>query len=176
MRIPRLASQSPAEVLATPRVASSGGLRRSLTLLRPASRGGHAARVKARGGHAASVNGSALRTSAVLAPIVAGADAYVQSDLAATNFGTAATLNNVSGTPEALAYLKFDASGVTGTITKATFRVFTQTSSGSGYALHTVADNSWTETGIELHEQARRGRRSSAPRSTSPPTPGRAWM
>ena len=93
-------------------------------------------------------NGSVLRTSAVLAPIVASADAYVQSDLAATNFGTAATLNNVSGTPESLAYLKFDASGVTGTITKATFRVFTQTSSGTGYALHTVADTSWTETGL----------------------------
>ena len=33
-------------------------------------------------------------------------------------------------------------------ITKATFRVFTQTSSGTGYALHSVADNSWTETGL----------------------------
>jgi hypothetical protein len=147
MRIPRLASQPPAEVLATSRAVSSG-LRRSLTLLRPASRGGHAVRVKVHGGHAASVNGSVLRASAVLAPIVASADAYVQSDLAATNFGTAATLNNVSGTPESLAYLKFDASGVSGTITKATFRVFTQTSSGTGYALHTVADNIWTETGL----------------------------
>ena len=37
---------------------------------------------------------------------------------------------------------------MTGTITKATFRVFTQTSSGSGYALHSVADNTWTETGL----------------------------
>jgi hypothetical protein len=79
-----------------------------------------------------SVNGSALVSAAVLAPIAASEDAYVQSDVPATNFGTATTLNNVSGTPEARAYLKFNVSGVSGTITKATFRVFTQTSSGSG--------------------------------------------
>ena len=84
----------------------------------------------------------------MLPPIVASADAYVQSDQAGANFGTAATLNNVSGTPEALAFLKFDVSGVSGTITKATFRVFTQTSSGSGYALRTVADTTWSETAL----------------------------
>jgi hypothetical protein len=84
----------------------------------------------------------------VLPPIVAGADAYVQSDLPGSNFGTATTLNNVSGAPEALAFLKFTVSGVSGTITKATFRVFTQTSSGSGYELRTVADTTWSETGL----------------------------
>ena len=95
-----------------------------------------------------SVNGSALVSAAVLAPITASEDAYVQSDVPATNFGTATTLNNVSGTPEARAYLKFNVSGVSGTITKATFRVFTQTSSGSGYELHAVGDNTWTEAGL----------------------------
>lgn len=84
----------------------------------------------------------------MLAPLTPTADAYVQSDVPGTNFGTATTLNNVSGTPEARAYLKFDASGVSGTITKATLRVFTQTSSGSGYELHAVADNTWTESGL----------------------------
>ncbi len=95
-----------------------------------------------------AVNGSALVSAAVLAPITASEDAYVQSDVPASNFGTATTLNNVSGTPEARAYLKFNVSGVSGTITKATFRVFTQTSSGSGYELHTVGDNTWTEAGL----------------------------
>ena len=84
----------------------------------------------------------------MLAPITAGADAYVQSDAPTTNFGTATTLNNQSGTPEARAYVKFTVSGVTGTITKATFRAFTQTSSGSGYELHSVADTTWTEGGL----------------------------
>jgi hypothetical protein len=95
-----------------------------------------------------AVNGAALVSAAVLAPVAASEDAYVQSDVPATNFGTATTLNNVSGTPEARAYLKFNVSGVSGTITKATFRVFTQTSSGSGYELHAVGDNTWTEAGL----------------------------
>ena len=134
----RLALAPSGQVLAIPRVADSGASR-PVTLLAPA----------ARGGHAEPVDRAALRTSAqVLPPIVASADAYVQSDQAGANFGTAATLNNVSGTPEALAFLKFDVSGVSGTITKATFRVFTQTSSGSGYALRTVADTTWSETAL----------------------------
>ena len=108
----------------SPQVAASGS-GRPVILRRPAARGGHAMRVAWSG---------LLQTAQVLAPILPSADAYVQSDLAATNFGTAATLNNVSGTPEALAYLKFNVSGVSGTITKATLRVFTQTSSGTGYA------------------------------------------
>jgi hypothetical protein len=33
-------------------------------------------------------------------------------------------------------------------VTKATFRAYTQTSSGSGYELHGVADNSWVEPGL----------------------------
>ena len=92
--------------------------------------------------------GAARAHAAVLPPVTPVADAYVQSDQPSANFGTALTLNNVSGTPEARAYLKFDLSGVTGTITKATFRVFTQTSSGSGYELHGVADTGWSETGV----------------------------
>ena len=102
----------------------------------------------ARGGHALLVVTAGLQTSAVLPAIAASADAYVQSDQPGANFGAAPTLNNVSGTPEARAFLKFDVSGVSGAITKATFRVFTQTSSGSGYELHTVADTSWTESGL----------------------------
>ena len=71
----------------------------------------------ARGGGERPVDRASLRTSAqVLPPIVASADAYVQSDLAGTNFGTAATLNNVFGTPESLAFLRFNVSGVSGTI------------------------------------------------------------
>ena len=134
----RLALAPSGQVLVIPRVLAPSASR-PVTLLVQA----------ARGGHAGPAGRAALRTSAqVLPPIVASADAYVQSDLAGTNFGTAATLNNVSGTPEALAYLKFDVSGVSGTITKATFRVFTQTSSGTGYALRTVADTTWSETGL----------------------------
>jgi hypothetical protein len=75
------------------------------------------------------------------------ADAYVQSDLPSTNFGTAAVLKN-NTTPDTRAYLKFTVSGISGTVTKATFRAYTQTSSGSGYELHQVGDNSWVEPGL----------------------------
>ena len=54
--------------------------------------------------------------------------------------------NNTS--PDTRAYLKFNLSGISGTVTKATFRAYTQTSSGSGYELHQVADNSWVEPGL----------------------------
>src|SRR5258706_15965375 len=61
--------------------------------------------------------GSAEARAAVLPAALPVADAYVQSDQPSVNFGTALTLNTVSGTPEARAYLKFDVSGVSGTIT-----------------------------------------------------------
>jgi len=85
-------------------------------------------------------------TGATTATITASADGYVQSDLPSTNFGSAAVLKN-NTSPDTRAYLKFNLTGISGTVTKATFRVYTQTSSGSGYELHGVADNSWVEPG-----------------------------
>ena len=64
-----------------------------------------------------------------------------------TNFGSSAVLKN-NTTPDTRAYLKFNLAGIAGTVTKATFRAYTQTSSGSGYELHGVADNSWVEPGL----------------------------
>jgi hypothetical protein len=118
----------------------------------PRSRRGWRVLVGAVGAVAGVVAASAAvlpqASAAVLAPIVAGEDAYVQSGQPTANFGAAMTLDNVSGTPEARAYLKFTVAGVTGTITKATFRAYAQISSGSGYELHQVADSSWTESGL----------------------------
>jgi hypothetical protein len=51
-------------------------------------------------------------------------------------------------TNDTRAYLKFTVAGLSGTITKATFKVYTQTSSESGYELHPVADSSWVELGL----------------------------
>ena len=64
-----------------------------------------------------------------------------------TNFGSSAVLKN-NTSPDTRAYLKFNLTGISGNVTKATFRAFTQTSSGSGYELHSVADNSWVEPGL----------------------------
>ena len=94
----------------------------------------------------------AAAATAATQTLTVSEDSYVRSDEPTGNFGTAQTLNNQSGTPEQRAYLKFNVPGVTG-ITKVTFRAFTLTSSGSGYELHSVADNSWTEGGLNYNNR-----------------------
>ena len=73
------------------------------------------------------------------------ADAYVASNAKTTNFGSAATLL-VGSSPQYHSYLLFDVEGVSGTISNATLRLYTNTS-GSGSSVHATG-TSWTETGI----------------------------
>jgi len=42
-------------------------------------------------------------------------------------------------------YLRFDVKGLSGSITHVTLRVFTNSSSSTGYEVRNVADNAWTE-------------------------------
>jgi len=82
-----------------------------------------------------------------LAPV---ADSYVQADLPASNFGTAATVK-VDGSPVTVSYLKFDLQGVAAT--KATLKVFTPTSSTTPINVRSVADTTWTETGLTYNNR-----------------------
>ena len=95
----------------------------------------------------------AVAATAATQTLTVAEDSSVRSDQPTGNFGTANTLSNQSGTPEQTAYLKFNVPSMSGTITKATFRAFTLTSSGSGYELHLVADNSWTEGGLNYNNR-----------------------
>ena len=75
------------------------------------------------------------------------ADAYVRSDFPTANNGTSTTLR-LDASPTIRTYVRFNVSGLSGTVTKALLRL-AATSSGSGYDVHGgVTDNSWTETGI----------------------------
>ncbi|MDQ3870276.1 MAG: DNRLRE domain-containing protein, partial [Chloroflexota bacterium] len=73
------------------------------------------------------------------------ADAYVQQDLATTNFG-AATSIDVDSSPLKNLLMKFNVSGLTGRkITGATLRVYCIDSSSVGGEFRRVADQTWSE-------------------------------
>jgi hypothetical protein len=75
------------------------------------------------------------------------ADAYVNaadSITMGTNYGSATTLR-ADASPVVRSYLRFNIQGLSGTVTKATLRIYTGSSSGTGYEVRSVADNSWGE-------------------------------
>jgi len=75
------------------------------------------------------------------------ADAYVQADAPSTNYGTATTLK-VDGSPFVNSYLRFTVGGLTGTVTKATLRIWANSNQTTGYDVFAVADTTWGETTI----------------------------
>jgi hypothetical protein len=75
------------------------------------------------------------------------ADAYVNESNPSTNYGTSTTLR-ADATPVVRSYLRFDVQGLSGTIARVTLRIFTNSSSSTGYEVRNVTDNSWGETTI----------------------------
>lgn len=75
------------------------------------------------------------------------ADAYVNEGSPTTNYGTATTLR-ADATPLVRSYLRFNVQGVTGSVTRVTLRIFTNSSSSAGYEVRNVADNAWSESTI----------------------------
>jgi hypothetical protein len=82
-------------------------------------------------------------------------DARVKSDSPTTNYGTSDYLRLRAGSdPLYNTYLKFNLTGLGGTVTGATLRLYAYDGSDSGGSVHSVsnnyADNSgpWVETGI----------------------------
>ncbi len=72
------------------------------------------------------------------------ADAYVNEGSPASNYGGLTTLR-ADATPIVRSYLRFNVQGLSGTITRVTLRVFTNSSSSTGYEVRNVADNTWSE-------------------------------
>ncbi|HJR79383.1 MAG TPA: DNRLRE domain-containing protein [Anaerolineales bacterium] len=72
------------------------------------------------------------------------ADAYVNEGSPTTNYGIATTLR-ADATPLVRSYLRFDVQGLSGSITRVTLRIFTNSSSSAGYEVRNVADNTWSE-------------------------------
>lgn len=75
------------------------------------------------------------------------ADAYVNESSSATNYGTATSLR-ADASPVVRSYLRFNVQGLSGTVTRATLRLFTNSSSSTGYEVRNVPDTSWGELTI----------------------------
>ena len=81
------------------------------------------------------------------------ADAHVSSSNLTGNYGTLTTMkvregDGSSTNPTYRGYLKFDVSGVTGTVSAVTLRLYVTDPSANIESVFVVADNTWTETGI----------------------------
>jgi chitodextrinase len=102
----------------------------------------------AAGNHSAQSSNASVTTPAsnlqtiTLSPV---ADSYVDSSNPTVNHGSSTQLR-VDGSPLVYSFLKFDLSSVPGTITGLTLHVDATSSSTAGYAVRSVADNTWTES------------------------------
>ncbi len=86
----------------------------------------------------------ALNTTYTLTPV---ADAHVNQAYPTTNYGTSAELRE-DGSPVKRAYLRFTVAGLTSGVSKATLRLFANSSLSTGITVDRVADNTWGETTI----------------------------
>jgi acid phosphatase type 7 len=76
------------------------------------------------------------------------ADAYVSQTRPAANFGSAKELL-AGGTPKVKrGYLSFDLANVSGTVAKATVRLYSKDTSRTGYEVRAVTDSTWDEQTI----------------------------
>ena len=93
-----------------------------------------------------AVTSAATATCPPTTTRIAVADAYVDQSAGSTNFGTATKLR-VDTSPDVRSYLRFDLTGVTG-IVSATLEIYATSSQSSGFDVHGVTDNTWSEPGI----------------------------
>lgn len=120
--------------------AAAGSYTAALTVTYPASPPSTATRV-------ITVNpiGPTPGTTTTFTPT---ADAYVKSDTATTNYGSASNLRVRSSGPIVRTYLKFDVSGLSGPAVSAKLRLRVADPGSDGGRVYLVTDNGWTETGV----------------------------
>lgn len=75
------------------------------------------------------------------------ADAYVAGDLTGTNYGRSTVLR-ADGSPDYRSYLRFNIGDISGIVTRATLRLYTTSSSATGYQVNQVNSQSWEEGSI----------------------------
>jgi chitodextrinase len=85
-------------------------------------------------------------------PFAAVADDYTIATSPSTNFGTAVQVR-VDNDPDTRAYLKFTVAGLTGAVSGAKLRIFTNTANTTGFKVYAVADSTWTERGLTYATQ-----------------------
>ena len=89
-------------------------------------------------------------TTVTLAPI---ADSYVSTSNLTGNYGTQTTMkvregDGSSANPNYRTYLKFDVSGISGTVSAVTLRLWVTDASANVETISVASNSSWTETGI----------------------------
>ncbi|WP_220699306.1 DUF7594 domain-containing protein [Nocardioides cavernaquae] len=99
---------------------------------------------------------TAQSASAATVTVVPTADTRVQSNAATTNYGTSTTLG-VDASEVQQTFMKFNITGVTGTITSAKLRVHVKNASGaestSGGTWKLMSNTSWSETGVTYNNR-----------------------
>src|SRR4051812_48636370 len=88
-----------------------------------------------------------MKSTSVLASgfsISPSADSYVDGS---TNHGTSTQIR-VDGSPVVTSFLRFNVSGISGTINSVKLRVYNNSAQSVGYTAYSVADNSWNESTI----------------------------
>jgi hypothetical protein len=99
------------------------------------------------------------------------ADSYVDQSSPDKNFGTNRSIR-VDGSPLVRSYLRFNVSGINGTISGVTLRIYANSSSKSGFEVHKVADNSWQENNITFNNAPNPGTKA----GTSPGFSSHVWV
>jgi len=75
------------------------------------------------------------------------ADSYVDASSPAATHGTLTSLR-VDASPLVRSYLRFNVSGIAGTVASARLRVWANGAQSTGYDAYSVVDNTWSETTI----------------------------
>lgn len=84
------------------------------------------------------------------------ADSYVDASKPASNYGSAATLR-FDGSPVLVSYLRFSVSGVVGSVSRVTLRLYATSANTAGCNVAPVADTTWLEKGITWTNAPPRG-------------------
>ena len=80
------------------------------------------------------------------------ADTWVNGSAPTSNFGTSTALE-VDGSPTKIIYLRFDVSGLSGTVQSARLQFEVTNRSPSGGTIYQVFDNSWGETTLTFNNR-----------------------
>jgi hypothetical protein len=78
------------------------------------------------------------------------ADSYVNASSTATNYGSQTTLR-ADASPDLHSYLRFTVEGLSGNVTRATLRIFANSTSSQGCIINMLGDNSWSEATIDYN-------------------------
>ncbi len=90
---------------------------------------------------------TAPSTNSITTSFAPSADSFVSASAPNTNYGSSNQLRTDSS-PITNSYLRFDIQGLSGTVSKATLRVYSKSKSTAGYKVNIVADTSWGEGSI----------------------------